>query len=259
VKTDSLITARVDVEKELDATSEELNKYKGINARLDSLLLQANNDIEAQKERIDRITRSERNTRALNAKLQQELEEVKKMRDSYLEKIDELLVENENLKKAKEDLTSTVESLSKNLENTVNTASVLKGEYVKVTALKKKSSGKYSATAMARRTNKMDVCFTVLENKIAQPGDKKVYLRIVEPGGKTMGDRAGGGHSGSFTVPGTGQEVLYSAVGDLKYDNSRQDYCISHEESERIFTPGTYLIEVYIDESLSVAASYVLK
>jgi hypothetical protein len=34
---------------------------------------------------------------------------------------------------------------------------------------------------------------------------------------------------------------------------------MSWEESERIFTPGTYLIEIYIDGSLSIAASYVLK
>ncbi len=259
VKTDSLITARVDVEKALDQTRDDLNKYRGINARLDSLLLEANNDIEKQKEHVDRLTRSEKNSRALNAKLQKELEEVKKMRDSYLEKIDELLVENESLKKDKEDLTSTVESLSRNLETTVNSASVLKGEYVKVTALKKKSSGKYTTTAMARRANKMDVCFTVLENNIAKPGEKTVYLRIVEPGGKTMGDRAGTGHSGSFTMKSSGQEIMYSSQGTLQFDNTRQDYCIAYEEAERIFTPGTYLIEVYIDESLSVAASYVLK
>ncbi len=259
IKTDSLITARVDVEKELDATSEELNKYKGINDRLDSLLLEANNDIEEQKLRIEKLTRSERNARTLNVKLQKELVDARKMRDQYLEKIDELLVENESLKKEKEDLTSTVEALSKNLETTVTTASVLKGEYVKVTALKKKSSGKFRATAMARRTNKMDVCFTVLENTFAEPGEKRVYLRIVEPGGKTLGDKAGATNSGSFTVTGTGQEILYSSLGTLNYDNTRQDYCIAYEEDERIFTSGTYLIEVYINESLSVAASSVLK
>jgi hypothetical protein len=42
---DSLITARIDVEKELNETYTELNQYKGENARMDSLLAVANVDI----------------------------------------------------------------------------------------------------------------------------------------------------------------------------------------------------------------------
>ncbi len=257
IKTDSLISARVDVEKEMDATKEELNKYQGINSRLDSLLLEANNRIDEQKVRIDKMTRAEKNTRVLNKKLQAELDELKKMRDQYLEKIDQLLVENESLKKEKQELTSTVETISKNLETTVTTASVLKSEYVKVKTFRKKSSGKYTATALAKRTNKMEVCLTILENKIAQPGEKNVFLRIVEPGGQTMGNRTDG--SATFKIPNSDQEVMYTAAGKISYTNVNQDYCLAYEEQERIFTSGTYVIEVYIDGNLSTAASYVLK
>lgn len=257
IKTDSLVSARVDVEKELDATKEELNKYQGINARLDSLLLEANNEIDAQKVKINRITKSEKNSQVLNKKLQAELEEVKKMRDQYLEKIDQLLVENENLKKEKQELTSTVESLSKNLETTVNTASVLKSEYMKVRAYRKRSSGKYTETAMAKRTNKMDVCFTMLENNIAKAGEKNVYLRIVEPGGKVMGSKGEG--SSTFKMATGGEDVMYSSTTKVDYKNAKQDVCMNWEEQERIFAPGTYVIEVYVDGSLSSATSYVLK
>jgi ABC-type anion transport system duplicated permease subunit len=62
VKTDSLITARVDVEKELSATYEELNKYKGINGHLDSLLAEANTKIDEQKSKIAKLMRSEKNS-----------------------------------------------------------------------------------------------------------------------------------------------------------------------------------------------------
>lgn len=256
-KTDSLITVQIDVAKELDATRDELNKYKGINNQLDSLLLEANNKIDEQKDRISKLTKSEKNSQMLNKKLQAELEEAKKMRDLYLEKIDQLLVENENLKKEKQELTSTVESLSKNLESTVNTASVLKSEYLKVKAYKKRGSSKYSETALAKRTNKMEVCFTLLENNIAKAGEKTVYLRIVEPGGKTMGSRGEG--SNTFKVNGTGESVLYSASTTINYKNEKQDACLSWEEQERIFAAGTYVIEIYVDGSLSAATSYVLK
>src|SRR5688572_25808656 len=136
-KTDSLMTAKMDVDKELSETYQELNQYKGINERLDSLLAEANLTIDQQKSRIEKMLKNERNSAELNRKLKAELAEVKKLRDEYLEKIDKLLVENEQLKKDKEELTSTVENLSKNLESTVNQASVLKSEYLKVKTFKK--------------------------------------------------------------------------------------------------------------------------
>jgi DNA repair ATPase RecN len=256
-KNDSLVTARIDVEKELAMTSEELNKYKGQSARLDSLLMEANSKIDEQKEKIKGILRKEKNAESLNKKLAEEVEEVKKLRDQYLEKIDSLLVENEGLKKDKAELTSTVETISKNLESTVNMASVLKSEYVKVKSFKKKSSGKYSETAMAKRTNKLEVCFSILENKIAKPGTKDVYLRIVEPGGKTLGSRSEG--SNVFKMAGSGDEVMYSTTQQVDYKNERQDVCMNWEEKERVFTAGTYVIEIYIDGNLSTAASYVMK
>lgn len=256
-KNEELVSARVDIEKELDATRDELNKFRGDNLRIDSLLLEANNKLDEQQARIEDLTKKEKNATSLNKKLKAELEELKKLRNQYLEKIDELLVENEKLKKEKEELTSTVETISKNLENTVSVASVLKSEYVKVKAYKKRGSGKYSETAMAKRTNKLEACFTVLDNKIAKPGEKTVYMRIVEPGGKTMGSRGEG--SNTFTLSGSKEEVMYTASAKINYDNNKQDLCMNWEEGERIFTPGTYLIEIYIDGSLSIAASYVLK
>jgi myosin heavy subunit len=256
-KNEELVTARVDIEKELDATREELNKFRGDNQRIDSLLLEANNKLDEQEARIQELTKREKNLANLNQQLKKELDELKKLRSQYLEKIDELLVENEKLKKEKEELTSTVETISRNLENTVSVASVLKSEYVKVKSYKKRGNNKYSETAMAKRTNKLEACFTVLDNKIAKPGEKTVYMRIVEPGGKTMGNRGEG--SNVFTLAGSKEQVLYTTSTKINYDNNRQDLCMSWEESERIFTPGTYLIEIYIDGSLSIAASYVLK
>src|SRR5688500_11791315 len=133
-KTDSLVSAKADVDKELNETYQELNQYKGINSRLDSLLAEANQNVDKQRARIEKLLRNERNASSLNKKLQAELAELKLLRDEYLEKIDQLLVENQQLKKEKEDLSTTVESLSKNLESTINVASVIKSEYLNIKA-----------------------------------------------------------------------------------------------------------------------------
>lgn len=256
-KQDSLTPPPVDLSKELTATYEELNKYKGTNLRLDSLLSEANLKLDEQKARIASIMKQEKNSIALNNKLTDELVELKKLRDQYLEKIDQLLVENESLKKQNVELSGTVDNIAKTLENTVNTASVLKSEYINIKTFKKKGSGKYTETAMAKRTNKMEVCFSVLENKIARKGEKNIYLCIIEPSGKTMGGTSTG--SGTLKIAGINEEKMYSSSTKIDYKNEKQDVCLNWEEPERVYTSGTYTIEIFVDEMLSATSTYVLK
>jgi hypothetical protein len=254
---DSLITARVDVEKELNETYAELNQYKGINGRLDSLLLEANVKIDEQKILIQKLKSSEKNSASLNKKLEAQIKELQALRDQYLEKIDALLIENAQLKKDKEDMSSTIATLNKDLESTVNTASVLKAEYMNAKAYKKRSNEKYVETLMARRSNKLELCFSLLENKIAKAGSRNVYLRIIEPGGNVLGNRSGG--SSSFRKSGTSEELLYTTSKTVDYKNEKADLCLNFEEADRVFTAGTYLMEVYVDGTLSGATSVKLQ
>src|SRR5947207_15911827 len=51
-RVDTLIIERVNVEKELGETRNELNNYKGMNSQLDSMLGQANTRVDQQEQRI---------------------------------------------------------------------------------------------------------------------------------------------------------------------------------------------------------------
>jgi hypothetical protein len=257
VEADSLSTVAINLEKELGETYAELNQYKGTSEELDSLLTEANLSIEEQRKKIEKLLRSESNSKARNKKLQAELDNLKKLREEYLEKIDELLVENQNLKKSNEDLITKNAEITRNLETTVNQAAVLRSEYIKSSAAKMRKSGKFVETALAKRTNKMEVCFSILDNSLATAGEKKVYLRIVEPGGKTLGSRSEG--SSTFTVQATGEVVQFTAMKSVNYINERQDLCMDWVEQERTYTAGTYAIEIYIDGTLSASSSHTLR
>ena len=127
-----------------------------------------------------------------------------------------------------------------------------------MTTYKKSGSGKYKEITTAKRVNKMQACFDVLENTIAKAGDKNVYLKITEPGGKQLGDRARG--SGDLKVLGSDETVLYASTTTINYTNARQNVCLSWEEDkDKMFPPGKYLVEIYIDGSLAGASSYILK
>jgi predicted nucleic acid-binding Zn-ribbon protein len=254
---DTLIIERINIDKELADTRNDLTNYKGMNSQLDSMLGTANDRIDVQEKRIKELVKQEKNATTLNSKLKAELEQLRALREEYLGKIDSLLVANQVLTSEKAQLTTSVQSLTKNLEATTNTASMLAAEYFKVTPYKKKSNDKYTETAMAKRTNKVEVCFDLLENKIAKPGDKNVYLRIVNPEGKVMGERATG--SGTFKKNGTEEEVMYSVMQTVAYTNAKQNICMNYEEAERIYPKGVYTAEIYTDGNMSGATTFTLK
>lgn len=256
-KVDTLVIERVNVEKELADAKSELEKYRGISANLDSLLNEAQAKIDGQALKLKQLGTQTRNSKELNLKLSQQLSDLQILRDEYLQRIDSLLIMNKQLVDDKEQLTTHVETLSKNLETTVATASELKSEYLKVKSFKRRGNGKYSETALSKRTHKLEVCFDLLDNKIAKKGEKTIYLKITEPGGKPVGNRSTG--SNTFKVA-SGEEVLYASSTVIDFDGAKQSLCMNYEEQEdKMFPPGTYLIEIYVGGNLSGAGSYVLR
>jgi hypothetical protein len=254
---DSLITARVDIEKELNETYSELNQYKGENVRMDSLLSKANTDLKSYEEKIALLLKSENNKDQLNKKLSEELKEIKKLRDQYLEKIDNLLAENVKLKKDNSDLNTKVEQISKDLQNTVNTASVLRVEYLKVNTLKKKYNNQYTPTLLGKRTDKFEICFTILENKIAKSGSRTIYLRLLSPNGKVIGDRAQG--SEIFTESISNSQMQYTLSKSIDYRNTNENLCFKWESIGEKYDAGIYTSEIYIDGVFSSSQTVDLR
>jgi predicted nucleic acid-binding Zn-ribbon protein len=253
---DSLTNVRIEVERELVSTSMELDKYRGIAGNLDSLLTDANGKIYNQELKIRNLLKNEKDANKLSKKLKEELASLKELRDEYLEKIDALMIENGALKAKNTELTEAVSGLSQEkskLEKTVEAASVLKVEYVKVSVFKKKSNGKLVETTLAKRTNKIEACLTIMDNKVANKGDRFVYLRVISPSGKPLA----GINKGNISVNGETLECTSNIKID--YQNEKQNICLAYEGEERNLESGTYTIELYIDNNLVHASNYILK
>jgi vacuolar-type H+-ATPase subunit I/STV1 len=212
--------------------------------------------MNAQEAKIRKLISGEKDLNKLNKKLKSELEELRKLRDEYLEKIDGLLAENKALKEENSTLNTQVTDLNQQknlLEQKVTTASQLKAEYIKVNSFKKRSSGKFVESVLAKRTNKLEACFTIMDNKVAGSGDKMIYLRIVAPNGKVLM----GFTKASLTVDG--ENVDATASQKIDYKGEKQDMCLSFENEDRILESGTYLVEVYIENTLVHQSNYTLK
>lgn len=256
---DSLTTTNQDLGRTLGTTASELDKYKGISAKLDTMVNQAKAEIGEKEREIAELQKRAKTDKGAMASLRKKIAELEALKEQYLEKIDQLLIENQELKTRNTALDSQVASLNTvkgQLEQKVTTGSQLRAEYVKVKTFKRRNNDKYAETAMARKTNKIETCLTVLDNKIAQSGEKTVYLRIVSPDGKVIGNKAAG--SESFKTP-AGEEVMYTKSTTVDYQNAKKDICLAYEEDERIFAAGKYTIEVYIDGSLVQSTEHTLR
>jgi len=255
---DSLLLVRVELEKELATSVYELEKYRGMSVSLDSLLNEASAKIANQEKAIRDLIAKESNSATLNVKLKRELAELKKLKDGYFEQIDQLMAENKELKAQNEILIENVGGLKKEklvLQSKVLVASQLKIEYLKVTSLKKKGNGKFVESATAKRTNKLELCFTLLENAVAEPGQRMLYAVIKEPSGKVLA-----GYSKTmFNDIETSEELLATASQKIDYTGIKQNVCLTYENDQRILTSGVYIYHIYVDGTLVGETTSVLK
>jgi chromosome segregation ATPase len=255
---DSLLSVRVELERELATTELELEKYRGMSASLDSLLNDANEKISIQEKKIRDILAKEKNSGKLNSKLKKELEELRKLKDEYFEQIDQLVAENKELKAQNEILQESVGGLKKEktvLQGKVNVAAQLKAEYLKVAAYKKKSNGKFVESATAKRTNKLELCFTIMDNQVAEKGDRMLYVVIKEPAGKVLA----GYSKATFNDAGTGEEYVATASQKMDFNGNKQNICLNYESDQRTLPSGTYSFLVYVDGTLVAETAYMLK
>jgi predicted nuclease with TOPRIM domain len=260
-KVDSLYIVRDNLSADLSNTNTDLNKYKGINDSLDRVVEEGNSKIAEQEAKINELKRKANKSEGDRKKLQEEVTKLNKLKEEYLERIDQLMTENQVLKTQNQDLTGTVSHLTEEksgLEKKVNAAAAIKTEYVKATAYKKRLlTNKLVETSMANKTTKLHVCFTVLENPLAQVGDKVAYVRIIAPDGKsTLGDKSKG--SGTFKTSDN-EEIQVTFTIPFSYKNQKQELCSDYEDEKHLLTDGNYKVEVYIDGTLSSTSVFSLK
>jgi hypothetical protein len=143
---------------------------------------------------------------------------------------------------------------NKGLQTKVISASQLKAEYVKVGSYKKKGSGKYVESTLAKRTNKLEVCMTIMDNKIADKGEKLVHVVITEPTGKVLA-----GFSKAEFKDVNGDTKNSTGSQKIDYNGDKQNLCVGYESEERVLTPGTYVIDIYVEGTLVANTTYNLK
>ena len=143
-------------------------------------------------------------------------------------------------------------------ENMNQAATIAKGKILaayEVTAegLQVKGS-KEKATTKAKKVNKIKTCFILGENKIADRGNKEIYIRIQDPAGQVLAKGMGEGNEISVN----GQKVAVSMKEDVEYSNQTMPLCVNYSSTTPL-NAGTYKITVYADKTEIGNTSFDLK
>ena len=120
------------------------------------------------------------------------------------------------------------------MEEIIASGQVLQCSEISAVGIRLLSSGRQRETTRADRADMIKVCFTLLENAIAESGDKNLYLNILAP---------------DSTLLVFEQGAEFSAKRTIDYTNDRLDACIFYTADESAeLTSGMYQIVIFEEE-----------
>lgn len=176
-------------------------------------------------------------------------------KDEELQRIklfaDSLKASNDSLHVAQGQMVEENTSLS----DLVRVASVLKAEGLTVTAINDKNKEYDGSEFKTKHIDKLRVKFQLAENKVAKKDTKELILRIIEPSGTVLFDLSSGG--GSFTNA-EGKTDFYTDKQNVVFDNSKQTITFLYSKGSE-YEEGTYKVEIYGEGYLIGEGSFVVK
>jgi|APGre2960657404_1045060.scaffolds.fasta_scaffold10357_2 hypothetical protein len=192
------------------ATEQELAEAKGLIASL-------NNDITGYQSQVD-ILKGEKLV------LNREKNMVTQQRDQVQKDFD------------------SATAIIRKKEEVIDVASTLHASNFSILGIHESGSGKEKKTTSAKKVDKLRISFDIDENRVAQSGQKNIYVCITSPGGKPLAAEASG--SAKFSTR-EGEQKLYTQKIDFNYTQGQRQTLSLDWKQNTDFETGEYKIEVY--------------
>lgn len=235
---------------DLDDLIDEHELLKDEHSDLNDQLHERDSLIRAYTADIKKLLRSEGQLKEAKRKIIR----LKEISRKYITAIDSLLTlntnlvfENDSVKKANRIIASrnkTLERKNQQLVDRVSTASVLKLLDVDVEGLYYRASGREVATSRANKIQNFRVCFSILENKLADPGAKDMYVRVLTPDGSVLNVA---NQIQELELPDT--TLQYSFAHKFDYNNQKISDCALWTRGN-VLSAGHYRFEFIVENEV---------
>lgn len=220
---------KLTLQHELDSLLSEHDKVKTEYSTLTGQLQFKDSLIMAKADSIRMLIRRQADYYAIRRELNQLREES----SVYLHHIDslyrvtqQLTAENREIRtqyQAEQVKTARLTEEKDYYAEKVAVGSIMKANDIQATAYHL-NAGTVRATDKARRTDRIEVCFTIQENLVVETGKKDIYLRITRPDGQvlTLGDE--------YTFDFNGETIAYSVKQRIRYTNKELSVCMKWDK-----------------------------
>jgi len=254
---DSVKTDRASLQTDFDAASAKIDQLVSQNAKMDSALQGDKTQMAQLQGRIKAVLANKNATAA-------ELKNAREMITSLSDKTKEYETRIAELEKENTQLTGDNKTLTHQRDSTgdQNTAlkkvgSVLHASNIRMEPLHKKRNGKEKETVKAKKVDVLRITFDIDENRIAESGNKQIYLRILAPGGTVMSNTA---NSSGMMTTSAGTQSSYSVVQNIALVQNQKvkDVTIDWNQNGD-YAKGNYTIEVYSEGYMVGSGSVHLK
>lgn len=250
---------QIQLANEYESLNNEFAQYENQTSLLaNDSIVQKYSAARAQVEKLLNELQNEKNKSAAQiSKLKGEIESLKAILRTYVEKINELQKENQSLRtenaevKAKNSqLTQTVQSVqakNEHLNERMTLAEKLNVTGVNLTALNKKGKKEKNVT----KARQLEVTFTIPQNNSTPVGEKIIYLRITSPEGDLLGN------SGTFSFEDT--NLTCTARKTIEYQGEEIGGIKMYWDVNATLTPGDYTVELFTDNYRLASRRFTLK
>ena len=220
--------------------------------------------IRANAEEIKQLLNYKWEYRKVNKKLNQ----LREIAQGYVVQMDSLYTVNRELKEENEKIrqqynveqnrTRELTRDKEELIEKVTKATVLRAYNVTASTVRFTGSGRERVTDKAKKVERVEVCFTLGENKLSEPGPKVIYIQIVRPDGVVVTQKVGEEYT--FETE-DGSRLDYTAKKEVDYQNKDTYSCIhwnKKTDSEAAMV-GIYNIKVFTSGEEIGKTSFELK
>lgn len=137
------------------------------------------------------------------------------------------------------------------LAERVELGAALTANKLKAVGVIERSSGKLVENDRARRIDKVRACFTVPQNRLAEAGDRVLYVQVLDPTNAILG--------ANETVTFGEESITYSKISKFYYENTALDICENIPPKGENFVEGVYKVNVFDQGALIAQSTFTLK
>lgn len=244
------------LEKQLSALSTENDSLLDVRGELQAEVDQLKEQVRSKRMSVNQILAFKRKRDQLRGqirKLEEEIESMKQTRQ-------QLQATNKTLRDSNQmmaDSAQSLEQMTQKMRDSISDASVIRAYGYQFTLYKTNLFGNYKTTDEADDVERIEGCFTLEENALADTGKKMLYMRVLQPNGEEV-TRV---KDETTLFQFNDSEGHYTKKEEITYSGEAMDYCMRYDLSnkDKELRPGRYTAELYMDKRKVGETTFRLK